>query len=518
MDDHAPVVKLNMKKRPRTATIATPKWAQAYQTEIAQSLRFPPVLLQIVYAYFNKFTSRFAPYQQLAFDHCVAGHNTFITGPAGAGKTFLLSSIVKHLRRTEKNVIVTASTGKAAVMIKGQTLHSFSKLMQIKQRGSFPDLSIQFERDYWMETWQDVDVLVIDEISMITPNDFQLLVRLWRELRIQLQLIVLGDFFQLPPVITEESKFRYCFETPEWRETITHTAYLYDVFRQSDQAFVRTLNAIRLGRFTALDVERIQRRWIRHPSYTNARPVTTFKDDYTWMFATNHEANEHNRGILDTIKGETHIYRSMFGYAQRSRYNNQHQMAFLFDFYNEEDAPEPKRHYFTDAKYRDAFSVEQMLQLKVGVRVMLTVNLNVMHGLVNGSCGVITGFAVPDHIPEYKNVPFPIVRFDNGVVNHIVMHEWQMTTERTTRNEIGAYLWMAQLPLRYAYAMTAHKAQGMTMKQGVVVSLKKLFVNAQAYTCISRVETLEALHLLDPIDASMFRPDARVQRFYETIM
>jgi len=497
-----------------------PKWARIYQAEIADALSSTihiRELLHIIYAYFDKFIDPLGPFQQRALETCLQGFNTFITGPAGAGKTFLLQTIVDHLKVAGRHVIITASTGLAAVLIKGQTIHSYAKLLNMARDG-FPDLSSDKQRAYWLDIWRDVDVLIIDEISMITPQDFQNLVRLWTELGLTLQIILLGDFFQLPPVIKDETikgeatrPYKYCFQTPEWNQLVQRHVYLHDVFRQTDLSFVRVLNRLRMGQFTAFDLEHIQRRWVGHSVYRNDRPAHSFKDEYTWIFGTNMEANEHNRDQLTQIKSPRHDYTAQFGYAKATATPGPRSIEASFYRYRQEDIPKNKQFYFTQESYRRSFGMEDVLSLKLGARVLLTVNLNTMHGLVNGACGIVVAFK------DFIDMPCPIVQFDNIGPVHIVPHEWQLIVERDHQSKIQAYLWMVQLPLRYAYAVTAHKSQGQTFSK-IAVSLRKAFVRHLMYTAISRVETINNLHLMEPINASMFQADPVVSRFYASIM
>ncbi len=520
-----------------------PRWATTYQCEIRQCLElylFKDVF-PLIFSYFSTWDTELAPFQKIAFDACVIHRlNTFITGPAGTGKTFLLESIVDRLRLDEK-VIVTASTGIAAIMIKGQTLHSFAKLHLLAS-----DLPLS----YWHKIWDEVDVLVIDEISMITPTDFARLVRLWRTLGIldRLQVIILGDFFQLPAVVNkggpqitrgsasgyqskgpidttmvdeDDSKYSFCFQTPEWNELIDRTVYLHDVFRQSEQEFVRSLNAIRVGMFTAMDIERVQQRWVYHPHYSNDKPVDQFKEAYTWIYPTNAEADAHNHEMIDRVPGDLYLYESKFGVAelnarQKKRNSDGKYTEPSFSMYSsKDDVPSNRQYYFTDPKYRKMFHVKESLKLKKGIRVLLTVNLRTESGLVNGARGTIVDFK-PSKLPSAGGIALPIVKFDNGQTLHVMLHEWQVIVERTVHSEVKSYCWMVQLPLRYAYATTTHQSQGQSLSN-VVISLKKVFTFGQGYVALSRAKTLQDLHLLDPLNAHMFRVNPIVQKFYETL-
>lgn len=509
-------------------------WADVYRNEIRQSLSaLIPDIVAIVLAYFSKFDSRLAPFQQRAFDACcVSRNNVFITGPAGTGKTFLLEEIVERLRAMNLKVIVTASTGVAAVMIQGQTLHSFAKLMRLQE--GF-DLNNDFDNKYWNSIWADVNVLVIDEISMITPSDFSLLVRLLHGLGHidgvpTMQVIILGDFFQLPAVIKNDpfltsgpsstitpnqAQYQFCFQTPEWDQLQLRHIYLYDVFRQADQEFVRSLNAIRIGKFTAFDIERMQQRWIHHPNYRNDRPVLQFKDEYTWIFATNAEADAHNRDIINHMPGDTHVYTAKFRYSHL-KVGTQPPTFETFSSQEYEYVPDNKKFYFTEDRHRKMFHVKEFLTLKLGVRVLLTVNLRTDQGLVNGARGTVVGFA-PNKLPSTNGMILPIVKFDNGATNHILFHKWEIIVERTAKNKVRAFLSMVQLPLRYAYATTVHQSQGQSLSN-VIIAPRRIFQFGQAYVALSRARTLHDLHLLDPLHASMFRVNQIVQRFYETLM
>ncbi len=529
-------------------------WAEIYQNEIRHNLRLYLIddLITITLGYFDSFASHLAPFQQRAFDACcVQRSNVFITGPAGTGKTFLLQAIVDRLRTMNQRVVVTASTGIAAIMIHGQTLHSFTKLIRLQQQ----DLTKtdDYDRQYWMAIYEEVDVLVIDEISMITPHDFSLLVCLWNDLgllrgrgdRPPLQVIILGDFFQLPAVIKPnhaiisnkpstgytskgpsstysnsitdmKTQYQYCFQTPEWAHLIERYVYLYDVFRQADQEFVRSLNAIRVGQFTAFDIERIQQRWIHHPKYHNDRPVLQFKDEYTWIFPTNEEADRHNQDIIARMPGDIQEYKAMFGYSQLRDGLRKTDDSSFEKFTSIENVPPNRAFYFKEDRHRKMFHVKERLQLQLGVRVLFKVNLRTEHGLVNGARGTVVGFAL-NKLPFTNNMILPIVKFDNGAIHHILLHEWQIIVERTSKQKVRAYLWMVQLPLRYAYATTVHQSQGQSLSN-VMIAPRRIFQFGQGYVALSRARTLQDLHLLDPLQASMFRVNQTVQRFYESIV
>lgn len=512
-----------------------PRWVIMYQNEIRKLLYgpFPKELIEIVLDYFVEWDSDFAPFQQYAFNQCMQGKNLFITGPAGTGKTFLLESIIQSLRAREQRVVVTASTGRAAIMIHGQTIHSFAKLNQIEKYG-YPDLSNENHSlyRYWHSIWSEVDVLMIDEVSMLTPHDFATLVRMWTDLGVlsTMQVILIGDFFQLPPVIKKEDvkdSFNYCFETPEWNRLLWNAKsqsygyiHLYDVFRQTDELFIKSLNAIRIGNFTSLDIERLQQRWIEHPNYTNDKPVYSHKDDYTWIFPTNEEADRHNYDMLNQINEESHTYNAIFSYAQLQDVKNDR-----FINYSRENVPNEKKFYFSH-DYRNRFHVKEQMILKQGVRVLLTINLHARQGLVNGSRGTVIGFRT-SKLATFSETILPLVRFDNGVILHVFPHTWELVVERTHAKRktkymqngpiISGKLVMVQLPLRYAYATTVHQSQGQSLSN-VVISLRRVFADGQGYVALSRARTLQDLHLLDPLHAKMFHANPVVQKFYDQFM
>ncbi|POW07787.1 hypothetical protein PSTT_08005 [Puccinia striiformis] len=194
--------------------------------------------------------------QTKVFKAVIAGGSVFFTGSAGTGKSHLLKKIIHHFRtRTRKEIHVTASTGIAASLIKGTTLHSFSGLGLANDTQDKLYFKIM-ANEFALKRWQSVDVLIIDEVSMIDGEFFDKLNQLAKRFRCNIdpfggiQLILTGDFFQLPPVTKpglHVKRLPYLFESESWEECVDKIIVLKHVFRQSDQVFVDLLNEIRVG-------------------------------------------------------------------------------------------------------------------------------------------------------------------------------------------------------------------------------------------------------------------------------
>jgi ATP-dependent DNA helicase PIF1 len=477
---------------------------------------------------------------------CEKRSNVFITGAAGSGKSYLLSHIVARLQEQDLHVVVTATTGLAAVSINGQTIQSFAKLTKIQSDG-YPDFAKDDILTQYQSIWEDVDVLIIDEISMLPPAEFQYLARFWKDLELgrRIQLILVGDFYQLPPVQKlEEQKmedqghrFDYCFQTPDWKELIQDTVYLSDIFRQTDTRFVECLNAIRIGRFTSREIEYLQTRWVANEKYKNDEKSDSKgqNSDGIWICGTNAECDRRNDKAMKKIESDEYVYTALFGYAHLNEATKKRKRTegmgegtsgtrvepVFHSYCGMEDMPEQARKYFAkwdEEVCEQKFGCKQKLALKVGIRVILTVNLNTAMGLINGTRGTILRFDVPEQkgLQDYS-VPTPVVKFDNGTTLHVVLHEWTRIISRTRDGRTQSYIWVAQLPLRHAYATTIHRSQGQTLPN-VVISLSDVFAPGQAYVALSRVRKLEDLTLLHPVDAGMFQPNEVVNKFYESFM
>ena len=461
-----------------------------------------------VYFLFTMLTSE----QKRVVEACLTNQNIFVTGAAGTGKSFLLRYVVEQLEERKKRVVVTATTGVAAILIEGRTFASFTNMKSIYDRG-YPKFDDQKTYEYWKSKWNDVDVLIVDEISMLLPTDLQYLCRLIKDLDIHVQCIFFGDFYQIPPVCREPSEIRFCFEVPQWKQLIKKSFELKQVVRQqNDHKFIKYLNGIRTGQLDSHDLADLNRRYIKHEDYHNDRPVYEHQHEYTWMFAKNNDVDDHNYKILSKMTGDVHQYEASFVYAQAKRKRSRFGGPTQYEYYTATTVERfSNGESCLDRKFLQNihFLQDEWLHLRKGGRVLLTVNLDVASGLVNGAAGYIVDFAVPHGVDH--QIKTPIVQFGNQCV-HIEHHEWK----HIVRREPFGYVSKIQIPLRHAYATSIHRSQGQTL-QNVVVSTKNIFEDGQLYVALSRVQSMNSLHLLEEIHSVQRKHTKRVDEFYKTL-
>ncbi|XP_005211755.2 ATP-dependent DNA helicase PIF1 isoform X1 [Bos indicus] len=394
------------------------------------------------------------------------GQSIFFTGSAGTGKSYLLKRILGSLPPT--GTVATASTGVAACHIGGTTLHAFAGIGS--GQAPLAQCVALAQRPGVRQGWLNCQRLVIDEISMVEADLFDKLEAVARAVRQQnkpfggIQLIICGDFLQLPPVTKGSQLPQFCFQAKSWRRCVPVTLELTEVWRQTDKTFISLLQAVRLGRCSD-EVTRQLRATAAHKVGRDgivATRLCTHQDDVALT----------NERQLQELPGEVHSFEAMDSDPEQARTL---------------DAQCP---------------VSQLLQLKLGAQVMLVKNLAVSRGLVNGARGVVVGF-------EAEGRGLPQVRFLCGVTEVIRADRW---TVQTTG---GQLLSRQQLPLQLAWAISIHKSQGMSL-DCVEMSLGRVFASGQAYVALSRARSLQGLRVLD-FDPMVVRCDPRVLSFYATL-
>jgi ATP-dependent DNA helicase PIF1 len=429
---------------------------------------------------------------QLACD----GHNLFLTGSAGTGKTVCSRAILRALRDKGRRVEATGTTGIAAIQIGGPTIFSFSGLGMM-------NMSISEIRT--MKTakltaiWQGIDTLLIDEISMLKPDVFEKLSVVAQVAREDsrpfggVQVIACGDFFQLPPVWTKKKHlFRpdepyYCFESPLWKQTFKQSVELTQVYRQSDPKFIECLQRIRKGQCTDADCQLLQ---TRHGVKLTLGEEDN-KDKSAIIRPTQlHSMTEHvdkiNSAELAKIQSKEHLFQMIDGFLSAPDTP-------------EDQFPSPKA--IEDAKkylHKNVIADEH-LALKVGAQVMLLVNLSMEYQLMNGSRGVVISFT--------EDLGYPVVKFDKCKCI-VRSYMWKKGYSP------GMFVYVAQIPLKLAYAYTIHKSQSQSMDCVELRLDSSVWEEGMAYTALSRVRTLYGL-TLSSFTKDAIRANPRVIKFYE---
>jgi ATP-dependent DNA helicase PIF1 len=491
--------------------------------------------------------------QKGAFELASAGHNLFITGAAGTGKSFLLKHIIKRLRLI-RTVAVTASTGTAAFLIQGVTLHSWFSMGLAKEP---VEVIIQRLKRYGTcsENIRKTQTLIIDEISQVRGEFLDKINSVAQHIRKNtlpfggIQVIFCGDFAQLPPVVTldierelegtmnpgvmnhEIPPIDYAFKSEVWGGMHLKLCYLREVMRQrEDQTFIGILNNIREGRVTDEDFQPllacIGRRFAA-PDGDNSNIIFP-----TRLVPTNADAERINRSFYSGLPSEENVYYASFTIKKnrKNRANQDVQTSVV------ERMMEYTKNHST---------MEPRLSLKVGTRVILTQNVNVKLGLYNGAQGIVEEFiqlmdagelgipvvsatenkAPPQEgsyevesreNPKTSSQTVPVIRFihSNG---RFVLTPSTLTTRSDFNDEPNYIINMNQYPLKHAWALTIHKSQGMTLDRAQIDAGRFIFCPGQTYTALSRVRSLEGLSLID-FDPNRVLVDPSVVAFYQTIL
>src|SRR3990167_919205 len=373
------------------------------------------------------------------------GANVFLTGEPGAGKTHVVNEFVGWLEASGIEPSITAATGIAATHIAGMTLRAWSGI-GVADSLSKGDVDRMASREPVARRIWKAKVLIIDEISMLSAAVLEAVDLVCREVRRSsepfggLTVVLVGDFFQLPPVSrSREAVFAY--ESASWRALNPLVCYLTEQYRQDDTAYLDVLSAIRAGAVEELHHERLTARHV-----ADDLPLDTPK-----LYSHNADVDGENGRELAKLPGKT----STFRMTSSGREN------------------------LVEGLKRGCLSPED-LELKEGAEVMFTKN-SPQGRFVNGTLGRVVGFD--------RESGWPIVKTrerDRVVVEPM---EWQVVEDGKVRAAI------LQVPLRLAYAMTVHKSQGMSM-DAAIIDLSRAFEYGQGYVALSRVRRLAGLYLL----------------------
>lgn len=384
--------------------------------------------------------------QSLALEVMLQGESVLLTGPAGSGKTYVLNEFIRLAKKEGKHVSVTATTGLAATHLGGSTIHAWSGM------GIHDDLPPKFFEHLSKarrETIQKTDVLIIDEISMLHDYRLDMVNEIAKKVRENdapfggIQVILCGDFFQLPPVNRSDGKNGgFVVNSVVWGELDLSVCYLSEQHRQNDDAFLEILNALRAG-----DIRR------RHAESLLGRVGAELTDAtaVTELYVTNMNVDTINESRLRGIDGDEHTYIMQTTGSQN----------------------------YVDTLKRSCLA-QEVLVLKKGALVMCVRN-SPDKKYANGSLGVVVDFE--------PLLGYPIVQLRSGKEITIGLETWELRDGDKKRASI------TQIPLRLAWAITVHKSQGMTL-DAARIDLRKAFVEGMGYVALSRVKALDSLSLL----------------------
>lgn len=442
--------------------------------------------------------------QQKAMDLIAGKKNILVTGPAGTGKSFLLH----HIKETFP-IVLTASTGIAAVNIEGQTINSWAGI----GLGDMP-LDSMLKRvkknSEVVKKMRECQILAIDEISMIHPELFGKLNVLLQAIRNNnspfggIQLLLFGDFLQLPPINKENKNEVFCFDSAAWTEADIQTVYLREIVRQTSDIFAASLQDIRIGEYSVLVSEVLRSRY-KQPMPQHVEPVV--------IHSNNDMVEQTNTEKLAKLWTPEVKYIGKSGNAGANRTAPKLKFAQTFD------TDENPYKILEDNLVKNCLAPSELI-LKEGCQVMLLANLDVAAGLVNGSLGHVVAFEIETESAEtdaFKTPEIvPVVKFLNGLQMQIPRRMWKVEDytkidRNTDRHPVLA--WFEQFPLKVAYALTIHKTQGLTL-DAAKIYLDKCFAPGQAYVALSRVKSLDGL-FIESGNRHSIKTSKKALEFYE---
>lgn len=400
-----------------------------------------------------------------------SGRNVFLTGSAGTGKTYVLNQYIQYLKERKVPVAVTASTGIAASHMNGMTIHSWAGI-GIKDQLSKSQINSLKSKKYLKKHLEETAVLILDEISMLHKNQLDLVNEVLQQFRQSnqafggIQLVLSGDFYQLPPIGMhgEKSKDKFAFMAKAWVDADLQVCYLTEQYRQSKNQLNEILNQIRNRSLSEENRKHLLDSVNNQPDL----PISP-----TRLYTHNVDVDQMNAIELEKLSGK--------------------QKKFLASGKGNEKLVE---------LLKSSTLAMEKLELKIDAKVMFVKN-NPERGFVNGSLGKVI---------DFSEEGFPKIKTTDNKVIEAKPENWSVIDD--TGKTLAS---INQVPLRLAWAITIHKSQGMTL-EAASIDLSKTFELGQGYVALSRLKTLENLDLLGfnemalKVDGLAFKAD---QRFKE---
>ena len=433
--------------------------------------------------------------QQKAIDKYINKENIFITGPGGSGKSAVIRKIVEHADKTGVRYQVCGLTGCASVLLKcgAKTLHSWSGIGLGK--GAIEIVSHKVAANkYKRNNWRNVDLLIIDEVSMMSEHLIELLDMTAKKCRKNnklfggLQVIFSGDFYQLAPVGDRDDiskrTHNFCFESPIFNQLFPNDNKICfdEIFRQTDNTYTKILNQIRVGKISKNSIKTLMGRVGKKYTGTDIKPTRIYP-----LKRLVNRLNSTSMEKLNTVEKKFKI----------------------------EAAPLPDMESFkalnitpdqikSEIEYlKNNVNCDKTLVLKKGAQVMCIVNIEVdgsSASICNGSQGIVEDF---DSITGY-----PIVKFRNGITRLMKPHSWE--------SELYPNVSVLQVPLILAWAITIHKAQGASIELAEIDVGNSVFACGQTYVALSRVVSLDGLYLTS-FNYKKIKISSKVKKFYSNL-
>ena len=406
--------------------------------------------------------------QESALASFKEGKNIFLTGPAGTGKSVTLKKMMEYCEIKDFPYGVTATTGSAAFLIGGRTIHSFLNLGLGKDTAKNIFEYVRRNRPHTVKKLRALKVLIIDEISMLDDqlfdkiSEYLSLVRYCSEPFGGLQIVLTGDFCQLEPVSGD-----YCFKSVTWQKCKLHNIYLTKMIRQDgDLKFQKMLMKLRFGICSDKTFERLSK--LKDNQITNIKPTILYSKNYDVDKINNSEYKK----LIDS-GADKKIYKLQL--------------------------PTVKKYLDKATTWLNTLEIPEEIELCIGCQVVILANIDPLNGIINGTRGCVT---------ELKNKSIIIKRVD-GSLYEIEYHKNISIDDNL--------VYISYLPVKLAYALTIHKSQGMTLDAIEIDIGDNIFAAGQAYTALSRAQSLKSICIKSISKKSFITKDSVIE-FYNSII
>lgn len=446
--------------------------------------------------------------QLYALDLFKQGKNIFLSGPGGTGKTKLIECFVSHCISYGKKHQVCAMTGCATILLpkscNARTIHSWSGIRLCKGNNHEIIKSVlKYKKN--KTSWRMTNILIVDEVSMMSKKVLEVLDAIAKQIRFDdrpfggMQVVFVGDFYQLPPVGSPEDidSQQFCFESPLWIKLfpLESVVLLKTIFRQDDPVYKNILLQIREAKLN-LESKYILQQYVNREFDSSCHNGIV----PTKLYPTRYKTDKLNETMFSQLKEKCYSFQYVVK-TNCKTYLENNQPISIEHLMNCNNMSQQVKDYevrqlLTTSSYVD------ILYLKKGALVMCTMNLDMDNGICNGSQGVVT------NILETETGFVPEVTFVNGIKKQIGMQYRQ--------SEDYPSIAVGQIPLTLAWALTIHKIQGATLDMASIDVGNQIFECGQTYVALSRVKSLDGLYL-DAFNPERIKINELVKGFYDSI-
>tara|TARA_B100000282_G_scaffold291876_1_gene264749 strand:+ start:446 stop:1894 length:1449 start_codon:yes stop_codon:yes gene_type:complete len=442
--------------------------------------------------------------QKVALEKFKKGNNLFITGPGGSGKTYLIHKMIEICSDNNKKYQVCALTGCAALLLNcnAKTIHSWSGIKIAKEEN---DVIIDrlYGNFFVRKAWRSIKVLIIDEVSMMSKKIFDLLYELGKVLRHNekpfgnIQVVFIGDFYQLPPIMKEGNDTGgegFCFESENWFKTfkIENHINLDYIFRQSDDEYKKILNKMRVGEVDEEMIEKLKDRVCESKK---------IEKEIVKIYAIKKKVESVNESSFQKL--EEKEYTNYFKIDKKCDIDVKSGKKIPDNIMYSMKKMSEKHIEFEINNLINNLPCEKLFKIKKGCRVMSIVNLDLDIGISNGSQGTVVD-VILDKDDKLRLVK---IEFDNGVVKEVGPYSWQ--------SEEVPMIVISQFPIILSWAITIHKIQGVTLDAAEADIGNSIFEYGQSYVACSRIKTLDGLYLTG-FNYEKIKANPKVKDFYKS--